>query len=133
MLHLTTQIALGPGRHLYGDIYLPLVARGIVLFVHGSGSNRTSPRNQQVAREMQRLDLGTFLLDLLDPTEAQLDSYTRELRFNIPLLRDRVSLALKHLGEMRETAHLPVGLYGSSTGAAAALVSGWVAFFVARA
>jgi putative phosphoribosyl transferase len=125
MLHLTTFIRLpGPGnKRLYGEINLPLsCSRGLVLFVHGSGSSRTSPRNILVAQALQRREFGTCLFDLLDVAEAQEDDSTAQLRFDIPLLRDRVVAAIRHLREIPNTRHLPIALYGASTGAAAALV-----------
>lgn len=121
---LTTHIPLDAEgrRHIYGDLHIPRGARGIVLFVHGSGSGRASPRNVRVARELATHGWGTFLIDLLNPQEAREDEWTRALRFDIPLLCGRVVAAMVHLRRLAATARMPVALYGASTGAAAALV-----------
>jgi dienelactone hydrolase len=95
----------------------------LVLFVHGSGSGRFSPRNQEVARIIGERGLGTLLFDLLTPDEAEFDLRTRRLRFDVGLLSSRVVDALGWIARQPEARALRLGLYGSSTGAAAALVA----------
>lgn len=111
------------GIILTGDLVLPDAARGIVCFAHGSGSSRHSPRNREVAGVLQRAGLATLLMDLLGEDEERVDRVTAELRFDIPLLGRRVTAAIDRLGERADTAGLPLGLFGASTGAAAALVA----------
>jgi pimeloyl-ACP methyl ester carboxylesterase len=108
---------------LDADLTVPGEAGGVVLFAHGSGSSRHSPRNRFVARELQHSGLATVLADLLTPAEEQLDMRTGQLRFDIGLLARRVIALTDWLVEYRPTAGLPVGLFGASTGAAAALVA----------
>jgi dienelactone hydrolase len=95
----------------------------VVLFAHGSGSSRFSPRNRFVARMLRDAGLGTLLIDLLTEHEEEIDLVTRHLRFDIRLLAERLAGALDWLAADPRTRHLPVGLFGSSTGAAAALVA----------
>lgn len=102
---------------------MPANATGIVLFAHGSGSSRHSSRNQAVARYLVHRGMGTFLLDLLTPEEEQVDEVTRHLRFDIPLLSRRLVDATRWLKDQPEYKNLPVGYFGASTGAAAALVA----------
>jgi len=111
------------GTELEGDLTLPPGAHGIVLFAHGSGSSRHSPRNRQVAAELTGRGLGTLLVDLLTHAEEVDDARTRDLRFDIGLLADRLIGLVDWLAEHPETRSLPVGLFGASTGAAAALVA----------
>jgi putative phosphoribosyl transferase len=106
-----------------GDLVVPKQSRGIVLFAHGSGSSRRSPRNRQVARTLTAASLATLLIDLLTAEEEQLDMQTGEVRFDIGLLAARLSAASGLLSERPETASLPLGYFGGSTGAAAALVA----------
>lgn len=106
-----------------GFLTLPPDATGIVVFAHGSGSSRHSPRNQHVAVRLNEAGLGTLLIDLLTPEEDERDAATAEYRFDIPLLVERLAGAVEWLEEAEETADLPVGLFGASTGAAAALVA----------
>lgn len=108
---------------LDGDRALPDGAVGVVGFAHGSGSSRHSPRNRQVAATLADRGLGTLLFDLLNPEEEQRDLLTAELRFDIDLLAQRLVAAVDWLTEQPETRDLPVGLFGASTGAAAALVA----------
>ena len=110
------------GGELAGDLTLPDNATGVVLFAHGSGSSRLSPRNQFVAKQLNDASLATLLIDLLTADEERLDDYTRELRFNIPLLADRLAACADWLATNPSTANLPLGLFGASTGAAAALI-----------
>lgn len=111
------------GHVLDGDLTFPAGARAIVVFAHGSGSSRLSPRNRQVAGELQHAGLATLLFDLLTKEEEQVDIRTRHLRFDIPMLADRLAIATDWLGKQPETRELPLGYFGSSTGAAAALVA----------
>lgn len=106
---------------LSGDLTLPEGARGVVLFAHGSGSSRHSPRNRLVARILNEAGVGTLLIDLLSGEEERRDLATRELRFDIGLLAERVEAALDWLGGDAQTAGLDFGCFGASTGAAAAI------------
>jgi dienelactone hydrolase len=114
------EITVPEGR-LGGALAIPAAAAGVVLFAHGSGSSRHSPRNRAVAGMPQEAGLATLLMDLLTREEDAVDHYTREHRFNIDLLGDRVTGAIDWLGRQPETRALPIGLFGASTGAAAAL------------
>ncbi|AZM44461.1 hydrolase [Streptomyces sp. WAC 06738] len=109
------------GTQLNGDLAMPDEAAGLVLFAHGSGSSRHSPRNQAVAAQLNDRGFGTLLLDLLTPAEDQTDAVTREHRFDIPLLARRLSGAADWLAT--RATDLPIGLFGASTGAAAALIT----------
>ncbi|WP_433360937.1 dienelactone hydrolase family protein [Actinoplanes sp. CA-142083] len=111
------------GTQLEGDLVLPPGAHGVVVFAHGTGSSRHSPRNRMVAAALNRRSLGTLLVDLLTHEEEVEDARTRDLRFDIGLLADRLIGLVDWLGEHPETRSLPVGLFGASTGAAAALVA----------
>lgn len=106
---------------LKGFLDIPENAQGIVVFAHGSGSSRFSKRNNAVAAFLREGQLGTLLFDLLTADEEQVDAITREYRFNIPLLSVRLEDAVHWL--IGQAAALPVGLFGSSTGAAAALIA----------
>lgn len=108
---------------LEGDLALPTAPNGIVLFAHGSGSSRHSPRNRYVAEVLQRAGLGTLLIDLLTRQEETIDEQTGELRFDIALLAQRLVGAVDWLAERGDTADLCIGCFGASTGAAAALVA----------
>ena len=108
---------------LEGELALPDSPVGLVLFAHGSGSSRHSPRNRYVARALQEGRLGTLLMDLLTPAEDQIDSRTAELRFNVELLSERVIAAVDWAVSHPALQGLNVGLFGASTGAAAALVA----------
>ncbi len=116
---------------LEGDLAVPPGATGVVAFAHGSGSSRHSPRNRFVAAELQKGGLATLLFDLLTAEEDEIDRRTRELRFNIALLADRLVGAADWLGEQDEGGGpstgpgqgLPLGLFGASTGSAAALIA----------
>ncbi len=110
-----------PGAELEGSLTLPEEARGLVLFAHGSGSSRHSPRNRYVAEILQAAGLGTLLMDLLTRDEDEVDRFTRQFRFDIGLLGDRLTGAIDWLERQSETRELPIGLFGASTGAAAAL------------
>jgi pimeloyl-ACP methyl ester carboxylesterase len=106
---------------LPGDLLLPAGAPGVVLFAHGSGSSRHSPRNQFVARTIREAGLGTLLFDLLTPEEETVDAYTGHLRFNIGLLAERLIDATHWVNG--EFPQLRVGYFGASTGGGAALVA----------
>jgi putative phosphoribosyl transferase len=108
--------------HLGGTLTVPVGASGIVLFAHGSGSSRYSPRNQYVARCLNEAGLGTLLFDLLTADEEELDLRTGQLRFDIPLLARRLGHVTEWLGTREDVAGLDVGYFGSSTGGGAALV-----------
>src|SRR5438067_3458823 len=108
---------------LSGNLTIPDNAVGLVLFAHGSGSSRHSPRNQFVARTLNNSGLGTLLFDLLTPEEEALDIHTREHRFNIALLAERLVHATKWAKQQEQTRDLRAGYFGSSTGGAAALVA----------
>ncbi len=111
------------GVTLAGNLSVPRSARGLVLFVHGSGSSRMSPRNQTVARSLQRAGLATLLFDLLTSGEELIDSETQSMRFDIPMLAQRTVAAMNWMGLLDSTASLHIGLFGASTGAAAALAA----------
>jgi putative phosphoribosyl transferase len=106
-----------------GDLGVPDRPVGVVAFAHGSGSSRHSRRNQQVASTLREAGFVTFLMDLLTPEEAAVDERTREHRFDIGLLAGRVAASVDWLQHDGRTRGLPVGLFGASTGAAAALVA----------
>jgi len=106
-----------------GDLRLPRDARGLVLFAHGGGSSRHSPRNRMVAEMLNVDGLATLLFDLLTPAEEAVDLRTRQLRFDIPLLAERLLIAGDAIADRPDTGGLPVGTFGASTGAAAALVA----------
>jgi putative phosphoribosyl transferase len=108
---------------LPGNLHLPEGAGALVLFAHGSGSSRHSPRNQFVARTLNDAGLGTLLFDLLTQEEEAIDMRTRELRFNIHLLAERLVHATKWAKQQPQTCDLRIGYFGSSTGGAAALVA----------
>jgi len=109
-------IPAGPVR-LEGALELPARAGGVVVFSHGSGSGRHSPRNRFVAAELRKAGLATLLLDLLTAREER----EQDLRFDIPLLTERLGAAVRFLREREDTRALPAGLFGASTGAASAL------------
>jgi dienelactone hydrolase len=111
------------GVVLEADIALPQEARGVVLFAHGSGSSRHSPRNRYVAEQLQHAGLATVLADLLTAEEERIDALTAELRFDIGLLATRLAALTDWLTGQERTAGLGIGLFGASTGAAAALVA----------
>jgi putative phosphoribosyl transferase len=124
-VHAVTETVEVPtaGVTLEADIEVPREARGVVLFAHGSGSGRRSPRNRYVAGELQGAGLATALVDLLTRDEEDVDVRTRELRFDIRLLATRLAGLTDWLGGHDATAGLGVGLFGASTGAGAALVA----------
>lgn len=116
------RVAAGPVT-LEGDLVIPDGAKGVVLFAHGSGSSRHSPRNRRVAAQLREAQLATLLLDLLTADEESADRRTGHLRFDIGLLAERLVEAADWLGRQPETRDLPLGFFGASTGAGGALVA----------
>lgn len=108
---------------LEGVLAVPEVSRAVVAFAHGSGSSRHSPRNRFIADALNDAGLATLLFDLLTHEEERIDDVTRELRFDIPLLARRLTAVVDWLGSNDRTKDLPIGLFGASTGAAAALIT----------
>jgi len=120
----TNEVRIPAGRAtLDGNLTIIDQASTLVLFVHGSGSSRHSPRNQFVARTLNEAGLATLLFDLLTPEEEEVDLYSREHRFNISLLAERLVYATKWAKQRPQMRDLRVGYFGSSTGGAAALVA----------
>jgi putative phosphoribosyl transferase len=116
------RIPIGPVT-LEGNRDIPEGAQAVVLFAHGSGSSRHSPRNRYVARVLRDAGLATLLMDLLTAEEEAEDMYMGHLRFDVPLLAERLIGATDWLGQATETADFRIGYFGASTGAAAALVA----------
>lgn len=108
---------------LSGDLRVPADASGLVIFAHGSGSSRFSPRNRGVAAVLEDGGFATLLLDLLTREEEEVDARSREYRFDIDLLARRVVAATDWAASRMDLAHLPIGYFGASTGAAAALIA----------
>src|SRR5437667_902004 len=108
---------------LEGNLAIPAGARGIVMFAHGSGSSRHSPRNRYVARVLREAGLATRLIDLLTREEEMIDEQTGQLRFDIPMLANRLVGASDWLARQADTRHLMLGYFGASTGSAAALIA----------
>lgn len=111
------------GTTLEADLAVPTDAKGIVLFAHGSGSSRFSQRNRAVARKLQHAGFATVLLDLLTPAEERAEAITRHLRFDIEMLSVRLASATNWAVAQRDLDGLPIGYFGASTGAAAAIVA----------
>jgi putative phosphoribosyl transferase len=121
---MTIPVGVGSGgTELLGDLEVPPNPAGLVVFAHGTGSSRFSPRNRLVAQVLREAGFATLLLDLLTESEEQADLRTREFRFDVGLLADRVLSALDRMREHEAVRGLPVGLFGASTGAAAALIA----------
>jgi pimeloyl-ACP methyl ester carboxylesterase len=116
-------IPVGRDREIAGNLRAPPAAGGLVVFAHGSGSSRMSPRNRRVADALHAGGLATLLIDLLTANEEIVDRRTAELRFDIPLLAARLTAATEAAREWEETRELPIAYFGASTGAAAALVA----------
>lgn len=114
---------LSDGVVLEADIGLVDEAVGLVMFAHGSGSSRKSPRNRRVARALERHGLATLLLDLLTEEEGDVDALDGRFRFDIPLLAQRLGGATDEVTQHAGLRHLPIGYFGASTGAAAALIA----------
>ena len=123
MAHDHTVEISSDGVSLEGELMIPESAKGIVLFAHGSGSSRFSPRNQFVAQFLRKHKLATLLTDLLTFEEDKVDQITREFRFNIDLLAERLIGITRWLQKDPRTKNLHIGYFGSSTGAAAALIA----------
>jgi putative phosphoribosyl transferase len=117
------QVRIPGAVPLDGDLSVPANALGIVIFAHGSGSSRFSPRNLYVAEQLRQAGFGILLMDLLTPQEEAADDVTAELRFNIPLLAQRLELATEWLHQREDMADYDLGYFGASTGAAAALIA----------
>lgn len=115
-------IPLGP-IELYGSLTQPETQQGLVIFVHGSGSGRFSPRNQYVAQYLNQTGFSTLLFDLLTQDEEIIDERTREYRFDIPMLAERLIGVTDWVGSQPELHSLSLGYFGASTGAAAALIA----------
>jgi dienelactone hydrolase len=121
---MTTPVRVPVGREfLHGDLSKPSNAQGLVVFAHGSGSSRYSPRNQHVAHVLEGSGLATLLIDLLTPDEEEIDQRTRHLRFDIPLLAGRLVAIVDWLKHQTDTESLTIGLFGASTGGGAALMA----------
>lgn len=124
MQNIKNPVSIPSGNiSLEGELLLPRTPCGIVLFVHGSGSSRHSPRNQFVARIIREAGIGTLLFDLLTPDEEAVDQYNRQFRFDIGLLTQRLNDATRWLINTTPYHSLSIGYFGSSTGAAAALTA----------
>jgi dienelactone hydrolase len=123
LVETTVRVPIAGNALVDGDLAFPAHAPCVVVFAHGSGSSRFSTRNRAVARVLQRAGLGTLLLDLLTEHEEWIDETTAEYRFDIALLGRRVMAAIDWLDRYPQTAGLPLGLFGASTGAAAALTA----------
>jgi len=119
---VAVRVAIGD-RSLHGDLGLPDHPHGLVLFAHGSGSSRHSPRNQFVAGVLERAGFATLLIDLLTAEEEAVDARTAQLRFDIDMLAGRLVAIVDWLRRRPDVATLPVGLFGASTGGGAALVA----------
>ncbi len=115
------EIQINEKNNINGNLCIPKGAKAIVLFAHGSGSSRFSPRNRYVANVLDKAGLATLLIDLLTPTEEIVDLQTRQLRFDIELLTDRGIKSTDWLSKNSQTKNLKIGYFGASTGAAAAL------------
>jgi putative phosphoribosyl transferase len=120
--HIALTVPAGSAE-LAADVSLPHGAHGLVVFAHGSGSSRHSPRNQFVAAKINEGGLGTMLIDLLTEEEEVIDRQTAELRFDIPLLGERLAAITDWVVRQRRFAELALGYFGASTGAAAALLA----------
>ena len=122
--HNSLSVCVPVGRRLLqGDLESPLAPHGLVLFAHGSGSSRHSPRNQYVAGVLKQQGFATLLIDLLTEEEEAEDDRSERLRFDIEMLAERLVTIVDWLRGRPETAQLPIGLFGASTGGAAALVA----------
>jgi putative phosphoribosyl transferase len=122
--HTLTPVTIrSHGVLLHGDLTVGPESRGVVLFAHGSGSSRHSPRNQRVAATLQHDGFATLLLDLLTPAEESIDALHGRYRFDIPLLAQRLTDATDWLRARRDVRDMPIGYFGASTGAGAALIA----------
>jgi len=125
MAHNSLTAVQIPDRNvlLDGDLRVPSDAAGLVVFAHGSGSSRHSRRNRDVAEALDRAGFATLLVDLLTGQEESVDQFTREFRFDVSRLGRRVVAAVDWVAKEKDLAHLSVGCFGASTGAAAALIA----------
>ena len=122
--NLPLAVSIPVGRYsIQGDLTIPRGSVAAVIFAHGSGSSRHSPRNKYVAETLNERGLSTLLIDLLTTEEEAIDNQTAELRFNIPILADRLVAATDWVRQQRNLSTLRLGYFGASTGAAAALVA----------
>ena len=122
--NLPLAVSIPVGRYsIQGDLTIPRGSVAAVIFAHGSGSSRHSPRNKYVAKTLNERGLSTLLIDLLTTEEEAIDNQTAELRFNIPILADRLVAATDWVRQQRNLSTLRLGYFGASTGAAAALVA----------
>lgn len=119
----TVRVGLGGADHLFGDLYEAEQPKGLVLVAHGSGSGRMSPRNRYVAVRLLEHRISSLLVDLLTEEEADEDQRSGTYRFDIPLLAERVEATVAWVHRERSLTRLPLGLYGASTGGAAAMVT----------
>jgi putative phosphoribosyl transferase len=119
----SVMMPIGGGQQIEADLYVPDRATGLVVFAHGSGSSRFSSRNRAVGEALQHRGLGTLLLDLLTPQEEAVDLRTREYRFDVDRLGKRVVAASDWIQNRQDLRRLPIGYFGASTGAAAALIA----------
>lgn len=123
-MHQDEEVTLRAGAATIAATWtMPPTARGVVVFAHGSGSSRFSKRNRFVADELAGAGFATLLVDLLTDSEDAVDRVTAEHRFDIDLLAERLAGGVRWLREQAETSRLPIGLFGASTGAAAALIT----------
>lgn len=121
---MTQSIAIPIGNSfIHGDLHLVANAKGLIIFAHGSGSSRMSSRNIFVANILNQGGFATFLFDLLTPEEEAIDIDTREFRFNIPLLAQRLILVTQWIERQKNILAMPISYFGASTGAAAALIA----------
>jgi dienelactone hydrolase len=124
MCAIKTEVSIQVGdSFIHGDLSLVPDAKGLIIFAHGSGSSRLSTRNQFVADILHKAHFSTFLFDLLTKQEERIDSHTREFRFNIPLLAERLVLVTQWARMQKNLVNMPIGYFGASTGAAAALIA----------
>jgi dienelactone hydrolase len=123
--NLSTQFVQIPSGavNLQGDLNIPEAAQGGIIFAHGSGSSRHSPRNRYVADVLNRAGFTTLLMDLLTDEEEEVDRHPRHLRFDLPFLAERLVNATRWLSQNPDTQSLPLGYFGASTGAGAALIA----------
>lgn len=136
MSHQEITIPVGTS-HIKGDLKIVPNSKSLVIFAHGSGSSRLSKRNQFVAEILNQADISTFLFDLLTPQEDAIDQHTREFRFDIPLLAERLVLVTHWLQKNQNITSTKLGYFGASTGAAAALIAaaqlpGYISAIVSR-
>ncbi|HET9426667.1 MAG TPA: dienelactone hydrolase family protein [Gemmatimonadaceae bacterium] len=119
----STPVVIPAGARLEGELAVPDTPRGLILFAHGSGSSRLSPRNQWIASQLQVDGFATLLFDLLTPAEEAFDQRSGKMRFDIPALSRRLVDATRWIHHQGATSKLPIGYFGASTGSAAALVA----------